>query len=204
MWLGCLTLSAAQLPPDVLVDKYLLQATMLSEEKNHEGALEAMDRVVVLQKEHDLTLPEDFPFHYAQTALAAGSVQAAIDSASRYLSAAGREGMYYREALELLVKAERKLPESAADPVGYTPVKPDLEPQPQVVPPSSAQIRNTTAAQPAVDCSKWNTKKFFRKATVEQVTACKNAGADLDARDGGVWSDCFKCTPLHRAALSHL
>ena len=59
----------------------------------------------------------------------------------------------------------------------------------------------TAEAQPVVDCKKWNTKKFFRKATVEDVTACINAGADLDARDGGFWSDCSKCTPLHRAAM---
>ena len=107
VWLGCLTLSAAQLPPDVLVDKYLLQSQMLSEERDHKGALATMDRIVALQKEHDLTLPEEFPFHYAQTALAAGSMQAAIDSANRYLSAAGREGKYYREALELLVSIRK-------------------------------------------------------------------------------------------------
>ena len=199
--LGYITVFAAQLPPEMLVDKYLLQAKMLSEEKKHEGALEAMDRIVVLQKAHDLTLPGDFPFHYAQTALAASAVQAAIDSANRYLLAAGREGKYYREALELLVKAERRLQEPAADRVGSTPVKPDLEPQPQAVLPASTQTQKTTAAQPMVDCRKWNTKKFFRKATVEDVTACVNAGAALDARDGGLLSDCPKCTPLHRAVL---
>jgi len=113
--------------PDGLVDKYLLQATMLSEEKDHKGALEAMDRIVALQEEHNLTLPEDFPYRYAQTALAAGSVQAAIDAANRYLSATGRKGKYYTEALELLVKAERKLQEPAPDPVAPKPGKPDLE-----------------------------------------------------------------------------
>ena len=116
VWMGCFTVAAAQLPPDVMVDKYLLEAKMLSEEKDHRGDLEAMDRIVALQKEHDLTLPEAFPFHYAPTALAAGSVQATIDSANRYLTAAGREGKYYREALELLVKAERRLQEPAAEP----------------------------------------------------------------------------------------
>ena len=136
VWLGCLTATAAQLPPEVLVDKYLLQAQMLSEEKDPKGALEAMDLVVGLQNEHGLTLPEDFPFHYAQTALAAGSVQAAIDSANRYLSAAGREGKYYREALELLVKAERGLDESAPGSVAPRPEKPDLEQQAQAVPPT--------------------------------------------------------------------
>ena len=224
LWLGCFTVAAAQLPPDVLVDKYLLQAKMLSEEKDHKGALEAMDRILALQKEHDLTLPEAFPFQYAQTALAAGSAQATIESANRYLTAAGREGKYYREALELLVKAERRLQElaemtdsnttdaginpqwwdefkaAAADRVGSTPVKPEIEPQPQAVLPASTQTQETSAAQPVVDCKKWNTKKFFRKATVEDVRACINAGVNLDARDGGFWSDCNKCTPLHRAA----
>ena len=194
VWLGCFTAAAGQLPPDVLVDKYLLQARMLNEEKDHKGALEAMDRILALQKEHDLTLPKAFPFQYAQMAFAAGSVQATIDSANRYLTAAGREGKYYREALELLLKAEQKLQEPAVDRVGSTPVKPDLEPQPQAIPPSSAQTQETIAAQPMVDCKKWNSKKFFRKATVEDVTACINAGADPNARN----SD--NETPLHRAA----
>ena len=113
VWLGCFVAAAAELPPDVMVDKHLLQAKMLSEEKDHKGALEAMDRVVALQKEHDLTLPDEFSYQYAQTAFSAGSMQAAIDSANRYLSVAGREGKYYREALELLVKAEGKLLEPA-------------------------------------------------------------------------------------------
>ena len=192
--LGFITGFAAQLPPEILVDKYLLQATILSEEKDHKGALEAMDKIVALQKKHDLTLPEAFSFQYAQTALAAGSVQAAIASANRYLSATGREGKYYREALELLVKAERKLQEPAVDRVGSTPVRPDLEPQPQAMPPSSTQTQKTIEVQPAPDCRGWNTKWYFRTASVESVTACLAAGADPMARTE------YKDTPLHWAA----
>ncbi len=217
--LGYITVFAAQLPPEMLVDKFLLQAKMLSEEKNHKGALEAMDRIVVLQKAHDLTLPEAFPFHYAQTALAAGSVQAAIDSANRYLSATGREGKYYRQALELLVKAERRLPEPAVDPAETVAVEPEIdqqlqawketplhgaaeiEPRPQAVPPSQPESKETTNAHPVVDCRKWNTKKFFRKATAVEVTACLAAGAAVNARDGGILAVCTNCTPLHRAVM---
>ena len=194
LWLGCIT-ATAQLPPDVLVDKYVLQAHMLSEEQDHKGALEAMDRVVELQKEHDLRLSAEFPFHYARMALAAGAVQAAVESAKRYLSAAGRKDKHYREALELLVKAERKMQESAVERVGPTPVKPDLETQLKAAAPQSPQ------AQEAVDCSDWNTKQFFWRATVEDVTTCVNTGADVNGWDGGVWAACTKCTPLHRAAL---
>lgn len=89
---GPASASASPIPPEVMLDKYLLEAEMLAEEKDHKGALEAMDRLVALQKEHGLTLPEDFPFQYAKTALSAGSYQAAIDSVNRYLSVAGRDG----------------------------------------------------------------------------------------------------------------
>ena len=51
-----------------------------------------------------------------------------------------------------------------------------------------------THGQQSVDCKNWNTNKFFEKATVENVTACINAGADLEARDK------WKYTPLHLAA----
>ena len=194
VWLGCVT-AAAQLPPEVLVDKYLLQAKMLSEEKEYTGALEALDRVVVLQKEHDLTLPEEFSFHYAQRALSAGSVQAAIDSANRYLSVAGRKGKYYQEALELLVKAERELQEPAPNPVGKMAASSEIEPQPQAVLPSSPRAQKTTAAQPVVDCWRWNTQRYFRTASVEGVKACLEAGRDPMARDE------WKHTPLHNAAM---
>ena len=161
------------------MDKYLLEARILSEEKDHAGALEAMDQIVSLQKKHDLTLPEEFSFQYAQTALAAGAVQAAIDSANRYLSAAGREGKHYREALELLVKAERNLQE----PAGTGTAKPQIEPQPQAVLPSPLQTPKTMAARPVVDCTRWNAKEYFQEATVESVTACLEAGAAPMERD---------------------
>ena len=194
VWLGCFTAAAVQFPPDVLVDKYLLQAEMLSEEKDHKGALEAMDRVVALQKEHDLRLPEAFPFYYAQTALTAGSVQAAIESVNRYLSVAGRAGKYYREALELLVKAERKLREPDADRAEIGKAEPEIEPQAHAVPPALTQAQETTEAQPVVDCEQWNTEEYFKAATVESVTTCLNAGADPNVRGK------YKIRPLHWAS----
>ena len=97
----------AQLPPEIMVDRYLLRAERLLEAKDHEGALDMMSKIRALQNEHDLTVPEEFHFKYAQVAFSAGSLQAAVDSVNKYLAAAGREGEFYREALELLDEVEQ-------------------------------------------------------------------------------------------------
>ena len=48
-------------------------------------------------------------------------------------------------------------------------------------------------AQPAPTCEQWNTEEFFRVATVDDVTVCLVAGADVAARDED------EITPLHWA-----
>ena len=134
---------------------------------------------------------------YAQTALAAGSVQGAIDSANRYLTAVGREGKHYREALELLVKAERSLQEPVARRTETGAEQLATEAKPQAVAPSAPRIQKTVEAQTLLYCGKWNTDGYFQTASVESVTAFLAAGADPNARDEG------KNTPLHEAAGSN-
>ena len=107
VWLGCVTAAAAQLPPEIQVDRYLLRADRLMEAKDPRGALEVMGKIVALQKEHGLTLPDEFHFKHAKVALSAGLVQEAIDATKQYLLRVGRESEFYREALELLDEAER-------------------------------------------------------------------------------------------------
>ena len=114
VWLACFTVTAAQLPPEIMADRYLLQAERLLGEKDHEGALEAMNKIIALQRENNLTLPDEFHFKYAQIAFSAGAVKAALDSVNKYLVTAGREGQFYREALALLDEAEQNLPENVA------------------------------------------------------------------------------------------
>ena len=51
-----------------------------------------------------------------------------------------------------------------------------------------------TQAQAAENCNGWGTEEYFKTATLEGVTACLDAGVDLNARDD------LDTTPLHRAA----
>ena len=115
VWLGCVTATAAQLPPEIQADRHLVRAQRLLAEDKPWAALAEMDKIITLQKEHDLALPEDFHFKHAQVALAAGRAESAIDSVNKYLVGAGRDGEFYREALELLDTAEEKLREAEAE-----------------------------------------------------------------------------------------
>ena len=96
----------AQLPPEIMVDRHLVRAERLLAGEDFGAALAEMDAIIALQKKHDLALPDEFGFKYAEVALAAGRAGAAIDSLNDYLLAAGRSGEFYRQALELLDKAE--------------------------------------------------------------------------------------------------
>ena len=98
-----------QLPPEVLLDRLLLRAERLLAAGEPAAALEGMNEIVALQEEHDLVLEDGFDFQYAQVAYAAGRTETAIASLNDYLLAAGREGEFYREALELLDSAEGRL-----------------------------------------------------------------------------------------------
>ena len=105
--LGFFTVASAQLPPEIMVDKHLLEAEQLIEKKDYVGAFKQMNQIVGLQKEHNLTLPEAFLFKYAQVALKAGSLRTTLDAVQKYLVTAGKKGQFYKEALALLNKAEQ-------------------------------------------------------------------------------------------------
>ena len=106
--LGFSTIAYAQLPSEVIADKYLVQAEQLLEKKDYVAALNMMDKILALQKEHNITLLDEFHFKYAQVAFSVGSFQTALDAVSKYLSAE-QEGEFYEEALVLLIKIEKEL-----------------------------------------------------------------------------------------------
>ena len=96
-----------------MVDKHLIHAEQLHAAKNYAEAFNVMKKIVAIQKEHNLTLPDEFHFQYAQVALSADSLKIALESVSKYLSATGKEDEFYKEALALLIEAE--LPEISAE-----------------------------------------------------------------------------------------
>ena len=113
--LGFFTVASAQLPPKIMADKHLIHAEQLYAAKDYTEAFNVMGKVVALQKEHNLTLPDEFHFKYAQIALAADSTQIALESVTRYLSATGEGGEFYKEALALMLKAEGNYVMTAED-----------------------------------------------------------------------------------------
>ena len=75
--------------------------------ENHEAALEIIDRIIALQKEQNLTLPEEFHFKYAQVAFSAGLAPAAIAAVNQYLAPEGKGDKFYKGAIEFWDEAEQ-------------------------------------------------------------------------------------------------
>ena len=99
---------AMQLPPHIQADLYLMQAEEKIEKQDFAAAKAALDRILDLQKEHGLAIPEAFYFRYAEVSERVGLYKEAVESVTRYLTMAGRDGEHYKAALELLnaTKAE--------------------------------------------------------------------------------------------------
>ncbi len=100
------SLASAQLPPEILADRYLLQAGQLYAVEDNAAAFELMQKIIALQKEHKFSLPDEFHYKYARVAISVDSVRIALDSVNRYLSLTGRDGEYYKQALALSLEAE--------------------------------------------------------------------------------------------------
>lgn len=100
------TALASQLPPEIQMDRYLLQAERAIEREDFASAREALDKINLLGAASELELPEAFFFWSALVEWQTGRPAQAVQSVTRYLSLAGRDGKFYDEALELLDIAE--------------------------------------------------------------------------------------------------
>ena len=145
---------AVQLPPEVLLDSYILEAEQAIDDGNPTRAQSAINNIIELQNEHDLDLPDEFHFRYASAAVAADLPEQALESIVTYLEAVGRDGPHYVEALAVMSNAQTK-----------------------------------------ISCDGWGDDRYFKTATLEQVTACLETGTkDVNAENDAGW------TPLHEAA----
>ena len=99
-------LAMAQLPPAIMADRYLVQAERELADGDPGAAVETLNRIVALQAEHGLEIPDQFWFRRAQAAHDAGLHELAIESVVLYLESAGQGGEHYRAALELYDAAE--------------------------------------------------------------------------------------------------
>ena len=105
--------AAQELPPEIQMDRYMLQVDRQIGNAQFAAALRTLELIVELQDAHGLELAESFWLKRAEVAMGAGDYADAIASATRYLEIAGRGGEQYTEALELLDQAVERgcLPE---------------------------------------------------------------------------------------------
>ena len=101
--------AAVQLPPEIQADRHLVRAERAIDAQDFLGAKAAMDAILELQAQHGLELPTQFSFRYAEVLERLGLYDEAVEHVTEYLTVAGRDGEFYREALELLDSAEEML-----------------------------------------------------------------------------------------------
>ena len=100
-------LAIAQLPPAIMLDRYLRQAENELTGGDAAAALAALDRVLDLQSESGLEIPERAWFWHAQAAHGTGNPALALESLVRYFEVSGQGGEDYLAALDLYDVVER-------------------------------------------------------------------------------------------------
>ena len=97
---------AAQLPPEIQMDRFLLQAERALEAGDASAARAALERLLALQEEHGIEPPPEDHFRYGKVWQAVGEPARAGNAITRYLKLLGRDAERYGEALDLLIRVE--------------------------------------------------------------------------------------------------
>ena len=101
VFLGRFAAAAAQLPPEVQADAYMMQVEQAFDDGDYDLAWARLQDILRLQADNDLDLPE-FRYWHAKAAGAMNMPEQALESVTEYLTASGRDARHYVEALELL------------------------------------------------------------------------------------------------------
>ena len=105
--------SAGQdLPPEIQVDRLMVQAERESGDGDPWSAAGTLDRALELYEQHGIEIPVAFWIERAQTFQSAGMYERSVEAAVRYLREAGTEGEHYQAALVVLDTAEVSLEEA--------------------------------------------------------------------------------------------
>ena len=103
----------AELPPEIEIDRLLVQAERQIADGEFATAVRTLERAVGVREANGVDLPYVFWVLHAEASLRIGKVETAADSATRYLQVAGRSGEHYRRALELLDEVDQAQAEAA-------------------------------------------------------------------------------------------
>ena len=101
-----------ELPPEIQIDRLLVQAEPETASGEHWSAVITLERILKIHEEHGLEISAAFWFRQAGVLQAAAFHEQAIESSTRYLQEAGREGEHYQAALVILDAAEVDLAEA--------------------------------------------------------------------------------------------
>ncbi len=100
--------AVAALPPDMQADRYLVQVekALKGKDKDYKTAAEAMDKIMALKDKHNLEMPIEFYFKYAKVLIESRTkADEAFAAINHYLTATGKSGANYAEALGLYDRA---------------------------------------------------------------------------------------------------
>ena len=98
--------SGEELPPEIQVDRLLVQAEREIKDGENWSAVITFERILAVCEEHGLNIPAEFWFRQAGVLHSAGLHEGAIEASTRYLQEAGQDRTHYQAALELLDAAE--------------------------------------------------------------------------------------------------
>ena len=96
------TTGSGQLPPEIMLDSYLLRAEESVRHNDLAGVRGAMDQLLALEEKNDIQVLAEYHYRYASVWTVLQDWDRALASIVRYLELVGRDGERYLDALRLM------------------------------------------------------------------------------------------------------